>query len=293
MNGADIFSPDYLGDGEMTFPEAEMRVSFGAMRFSLDGKELVTLQGGGSTAQFDSETQDYRFFGNFDDLYIDVKSIPVKPGQGQGKEQFEALGYDNITLDISLEGFWNVGTGLLNLESYKFDAENMAALDMSVKLGGYTVEFAKKLQQISQKVNEADDRELKQALSMQMIAELSALSVEEMSLKLDDKSLTRRIMRQQAKKSGQSAEDMAAALPFMAGAALAQLDVPDFAASVSSAIAAYFTSALNDQGSLTLSARPEEPVSFAELMGITAGVRAGNVKPAEVIEQFNLTISGR
>ena len=72
-----------------------------------------------------------------------------------------------------------------------------------------------------------------------------------------------------------------------------QLDVPDFAASVSSAIAAYFTSALNDQGSLTLSARPDEPVSFAEMMGIMAGVRAGNVKPAEVIERFNLTISGK
>jgi len=292
MNGSNLFSPDYLGEGDLVFSEDEMRVTFGSVRFSLDGTELVTLQGGESIAKYDGATKDYRFSGVFDDLYIDVKSIPVEPGQEQGKQRFEALGYDDITMDVSINGFWNVGSGLLNMESYKFDAENMAAFDMSLKLGGYTVAFARKLQQISQNMNEADDLELKQALSMQMLAEMAALSVEELTVSLEDKSLTRRIMRQQAQKSGQTAEDMAAALPFMAGAALAQLDVPEFAASVSSAIAAYFTSVLNDQGSLTLSAKPDEPVSFAEVMGIAAGIRAGNVQPSEVIERLNLTISG-
>ncbi len=251
------------------------------------------MAGGISVAQFDAATGVYDFSGALNDLFINVKAIPTTPENAKGVQQFLDLGYDDVTLDVSINGGWNLSTGMLDLQSYKLDAENMAAFDIALKLDGYTIEFARKLQQISNKMNATDDVAMKQALSMQLLAEMSALAVRGIKLKLDDASLTRRIMQSQAKRSGQTADDMAAALPFMAGAMLAQLDVPEFAASVSSAIGAYFTSALNNQGSLTLEANPDEPVSFAEIMGIAAGVRAGNVKPAEVIERLNLKISGQ
>ena len=107
-------------------------------------------------------------------------------------------------------------------------------------------------------------------------------------LKVDaEAALTGRIMEMQAAQSGQTKDDMLAAVPFMVGAMMAPLDVPEFASSVSSAVGRF----LQTSGSITLTARPEEPVSFAELMGIGAGIKAGNVKPAEVIERFNVEIS--
>lgn len=282
-----LFSPDFAEGSDISFPEDEMTATMGSITFSLDGKELARLAGGESSARFDAETKEYTATGTFRDLYLAVSEFPVEPGKEQGRKQFEALGYDSINMDIGIEAGWNVESGDLTLSSYRFAADEMMVLDLGISLAGYTVDFARNLQKISTRMNSAIDEETRQALSFQLLAEMSELEVKDMRIQLDDQSLIARIMEMQAAQSGQTKEDMLAAVPFMVGAMMAPLDVPEFASSASSAIGRF----LQTSGSITLTAKPEEPVSFAELMGIGAAIKAGNVKPAEVIERFNVEIS--
>ncbi len=292
MSSNNIYSPDYSSIEPANFPEEPAFASFGSMALSFDGNEVFSMAGGESTARFEAATQMYSAVAKMNDLTFNIDVLPPEPSNAKFQAQMKELGYDRVQMDIAMDGGWNIGSGLLSLDTYKFDIEDMGALDISLKLGGYTVELAQKIQEVSAKMNAASDNEMQQALSMQILALLSGLSVEEIGIRVDDDSLTRRIMDMQAKASGQSAEDMAGALPFMAGAMLSQLEIPEFAASVSSAVSAFLQSALDNKGSIVVKANPDEPVSFAEIMGIGAGVQAGNVKPQEVIDRFNLTISG-
>ena len=284
---SNLFSPDFAEGSDISFPGDEMTATMGSVSFTLDGTELARLAGGESSARFDAETKEYTATGMFRDLYLAVSQFPVEPGKDQGRKQFEALGYDSINMDIGMEAGWNVESGDLTLSSYRFAADEMMVLDLGLSLAGYTVDFARNLQKISTRMNSAADEETRQALSFQLLAEMSELEVRDLRIRLDDQSLMGRVMEMQAAQSGQKKEDMMAAVPFMVGAMMAPLDVPEFASSVSTAVGRF----LQTSGSLTLTARPENPVSFAELMGLGAGLKAGNVKPAELIERFNVEIS--
>ncbi len=282
-----LFSPDFGEGSDLVFPDKDMTATLGSVSFHMEGTELARLAGGKSVARFDNETREYTGTATFNDLYLAVSQFPAEPGKDQGRKQFEALGYDSINMDIDIEAAWNAMSGDLTLSKYRFAADEMMVLDLGLSLAGYTVDFARNLQKISSRMNSAIDDEVRQALSFQLLAEMSELEVKDMRITVEDQSLMGRIMEMQAAQSGQTKEDMLAAVPFMVGAMMAPLEAPEFASSVASAVGRF----LQTSGTLTLTANPENPVSLAELMGIGAGLKAGNVKPAELIERFNVEIS--
>lgn len=293
MDGVNLANPDFSAPVDEVFPIDGLKANVQAGSFSLDGKELFSFGGATTSANFDKENGIYNADVNMGSLFFNVKEFPSQPGKNSGKQQFAALGYDSIDLNIEIDMSWDINKGILSLPKYKISAKDMAAFDTQMKLDGYTKEVAGKLQNISNKMNFEENNEMKQALAMQMLAEMSSLAIGELKFVIEDASLTKRILKMQAEKSGQTAEDMAGALPFMAGAMLSQFEIPDFAASLSAAIGTYLTSSLNSGGSITLAAAPEEPISFAEIMGIAAGVKAGNIKPAEIIERFKISVDAK
>lgn len=287
LTASNAYYPDFSGDAPMRFPEAVSLGTFGPLTAIVDGIEFMSIAGATFRSVFDDNEKTNSSSVAVDDIRINVKDIPVKQGNGAGKQRLLALGFDTINLDLSLDGVWDVDDGILDIQSYRFAIENGGAFDLSTRILGYDEAFARKFAQLSQIMNETSDKDTQQALAMQMLAEASGLSVDSLALALSDDSLTRKLLAQQAAASGQTADDMAAALPFMAGAMLAQFNVPEFAASVSQAVGEF----LKNPGTITLAANPQEPVSVAEIMGIAAGVRAGNVTPAQVIERLNIVVS--
>ena len=283
---AGLFSPDFSEGKEFSMPDGEMSATIGPMQLGIDGKQLMTFAGGKSNGRYDSATQVYSGEGTLDGLYINVMEFPVKPEQRKGLEQFAALGYDSVTLNGEFAGSWNVAEGTLDMTKYRLSADDMAAFDMAVSLGGYTIELGRQLQKISQAMNGAEDDETRQALSFQMLAAMSALTVREIRLTLEDDSLTGRVLEMQAAKAGQKKEDLVAAAPFMIGAMMGPLEIPEFASALSAAVGSF----MSNPGKLTLSAKPGAPVSVAEIMGLGAAVKAGSVKPSEVIERFNVAV---
>ncbi len=287
FSASSLYYPDFTSDGSIEFPEAPGKGQLGRINVKLDGTEVFLLGGAEFLSTYDEAKQLNEGSFALNGLSINVKDLPVKPGGGAGKQQLLALGYETLTLGARLDGAWDIDDGVLDISRYRISMDDGGAISLSTRILGYTEAFARKLAQLSQMMGETGDTETQQALSMQMLAEASALMVDQLSLRVSDDSLTRKIMVMQAAKSGQTAEDMAAALPFMAGAMLAQFDVPEFAATVSSALGTF----LANPGNLVLMADPQEPISVAEVMGIAAGVKAGNVTPAQVIARLNITMN--
>ncbi len=293
-NGAKLesmYTPDLMTNEAIAFPKVDGIATIGSMQLSLDGTPMLSIGGLQSKTEFDEGTKELSSSGSIDDLFIDVKSFPVEGEQAAQLKPFFDLGYENINMDMAVEVSWNVETGDLALPMMRYAADNVGAMDLTLKVNGYTTEVARKIQTIATKISEAPDENVKQALLLQLLAEAASLTVEELTYTLNDQSITRRVMEMQAAKSGQEPKDLIAAMPFMAGAVLSQLQVPEFAASASAAISTFMSSAMSDKASITLAAKPESPVSVAEIMGMAAGVQAGNVAPAEIIEKFNVTVS--
>lgn len=293
MSATNQYSPDFSSEKPVSYPVEPMLATLGRLSVMMAGKEVFALAGGESYALYEADKNRIDSWADITGLAFDITALPDEPSNANAKAQMKALGYDRVQMDMRLEGAWEIADGLLDLSKWAFDFKDMGTLDVSFRLGGYTEEFARKLQEISNRMNQVTDRDVQQALSMQLLAEMSGLTVESMTIRVDDNSLTRRVMEMQAKQSGQTAEEMASALPFMAGMMLSQLDIPDFAATVSTAVGAYLTSSLDDRGSIAIIANPDEPVSFAEIMGIAAGARAGNVEAQEIIDRLNLSVEGR
>ncbi len=287
FSASSLYYPDFTGSGSIQFPETPGKGQLGRIDVTLDGTEVFSLGGANFLSTYDGAEKVNEGSFALNDLSINVKDLPVKPGGGDGKQQLLALGYETLTLGARLDGAWDIDDGVLEISRYRISMDDGGAIALSTRILGYTEAFARKLAQLSQLMGESSDTETQQALSMQMLAEASALMVDQLSLRVSDDSLSRKILVMQAAKSGQTAEDMAAALPFMAGAMMAQFDVPEFAASVSSALGTF----LANPGNLVLTADPQEPVSVAEVMGIAGGVKAGNVTPAQVIERLNITMN--
>ncbi|GEM_PF-5524163 len=289
LDGSGLYSPDFGQDGDIAWSEDEMVFNSKGVLFNLDSKDVFSIKGANSVTHFDKGSEDFESVARVDDIFVNMDAIPVEPGQEASRKQFKDLGYSSINLDVDMKVGWNIESGILELEQYCFAAEDMLALDISAVMGGFTRDFTRQISKITNKMNAAND-EIKQALAMQMLAMYSGITVNKLTIKVDDDSLTKRIMDQQAAKSGQEAKDLVVAMPFMAGAVLSQFNVPEFAASVSSAIGVFMNSALDNKGSLSVTANPAEPVSMAEIMGIGAGVQAGNVPPSDVIDRFGITI---
>jgi len=287
-SGTNVFNPEFDETGAI-FPEGEMAIEFKGASFRMNGTEILRLGRAETKAEYDKESSDYAATARVNDIFINIEEIPAEPGNETGRKQFAEMGYDSLTMDIDMAVNWNLASGLLDISKYRIAARDMAVIDFGLKIGGYDERFAQEMQSISNRMRQSKDPEMQQALGFQLMGMMSGLEVVEIDLSFDDQSLTNRVLEVQARQSGQSAEDMAAALPFMAGAMLAEFEVPEFAASVAAALSTF----LGTSGTLTLSAKPENPVSLAELMGIMGGFNAGNVKPAELIERFNVTVRGK
>lgn len=285
-SGSNIFSPDMTGTAGFTPPTEAMAFSGGPLRLSLNGVKLFEIGEFTMDGAYDAAERVYSGGAAASGIFLNVKALPSEKGKGDGKKRLTELGYDTLTAEYRTDGEWDVDAGILSIGQVRLDAAEAGAIDLAFTLSGYTEEFARKFQALSEAMNEADDTETRQMLSMQMLAAAAGLAVDEVRLKLEDDSLTERIIDMQAEKSGQKPAEMATMLPFMAGAMLAPLNAPQFAAMVTEALTGFFKS----PGSLTLTAKPDEPVSVAEMMGIAAGVKAGNVEPAELLERFNVRV---
>ncbi|MGN6464781.1 MAG: hypothetical protein ACTHLP_04760 [Rhizobiaceae bacterium] len=176
----------------------------------------------------------------------------------KAKAAIEALGYQQVDGSFAMAGSWAPKTGEASLDTYKLTVKNAGAMDISLKMSGYTPEFIRSLHAIRKKIAEAP-QDQKTAQSMALLGLFQQLSFGSATIRFDDDSLTGKIMdyvaAQQGTQRGDVANEAKAVLPF----ALARLKNPDLTAAITKAVSTY----LDDPKNLAIVAAPPNPVPLA------------------------------
>ena len=197
----------------------------------------------------------------------------------QSKAVIEALGYQQISGSMEIEGTWLPSDGKMELSKYDMTVDNAGTFGMTFDVGGYTLDFVKSVQDLQKKMATATDED-KSAQGLAMLGLMQQLTLNGASIRFDDDSLTNKVLEYVGKQQGMSAKDIAnqakALIPF----GMAQLNNPELTAQVSSAVSTY----LDDPQSLEIAAKPGAPVPFAQIMA------AGMSNPLDLPKTLGLTV---
>ena len=176
---------------------------------------------------------------------IDVKQLEVEEAKS-----LTELGYETLSLDVSASGTWDPDAATVNIPELKIDAKDAASLSLSLSLGGVTREVVEQLEEKSENPEEA-------------MALLQNVSVINAKIRLDDDTLTGRILDQEAKKAGVEVpvfvSQLTGTLPLMLG----MLQNKELEEQVAQAVTEFLTT----PGSLEIVAAPAAPVPFSQVMG--------------------------
>ncbi|WP_428642987.1 hypothetical protein [Roseibium sp.] len=176
---------------------------------------------------------------------IDVKQLEAKEATS-----LTELGYETLNFSVSGSGKWDPDAATLAIPELKIDAENAASLSLSLSLGGVTRDVVTQLNDKTKKPEEA-------------MALVQNVSIENAKIRLDDASLTGRILDQEAKKAGVETpvfvSGLTGSLPMMLG----MLQNKELEAQVAKAVTDYLTT----PGSLEITAAPGTPVPVSQIMG--------------------------
>lgn len=176
---------------------------------------------------------------------IDVKQLEAKETKALAD-----LGYETLSMDISGQGKWDPDAATLMIPELKIDAKDAASLTLSLSLGGVTRDVVNQLDETSDKPEEA-------------MALLQNVTIENAKIRLDDASLTGRILTQEAQKAGVETPQYVAGLTGTLPLMLGMLQNKELEAQVTEAV----TEFLNTPGSLEVTAAPGAPVPVSQIMG--------------------------
>lgn len=177
-------------------------------------------------------------------------TVDVNELEAEETKSLKELGYETLTMDVSASGRWDPEAATINIPELKIDAKDAASLTLSLSLGGVTREVVEQLEEKSENPEEA-------------MALLQNVTVIDAKIRLDDASLTGRILDQEAQKAGVEVPVFVAGLTGSLPLMLGMLQNKELEGQVAQAV----TEFLNTPGSLELVAAPATPVPFSQVMG--------------------------
>lgn len=280
----------YIADPTITdrpmVSEKPMTMNIGELNTVVDGKEFMGWKGASGNSKHNTATGTGNGSLKFSDIYIDFWAAPVDGKEKKNLEQIIALGYDRLYLNIDALVSWNLVSGDISMDKYRFDFADAGALELSGKVSGYTEDVARKISIAANEANAETDPEKQQLKSMQMLATMASLAVEGLTISVEDKSLLNKIIAFQAAQANQEPEQLKQIVGPMAQIMMAPLNIPEFAASATQALNIF----MQGNKTITVSAKPENGLVMTEIIALTSAAQAGSVAPAEIIDRLNLEV---
>ncbi|MCV0427417.1 MAG: hypothetical protein K5905_18305 [Roseibium sp.] len=177
-------------------------------------------------------------------------TIDVKEIEADEAKSLTELGYETLSLDLSGSGKWNPDAATIDVPELKIDAKDAASLTVSFSLGGVTRDVVTQLDDTSENPEEA-------------MALLQNVTITNAKIRLDDQSLTGRILDQEAEKAGVEVPVYVAGLTGSLPLMLGMLQNKELEGKVTEAVTEFLTT----PGSLELTASPGTPVPVAQIVG--------------------------
>ncbi|MEM7291504.1 MAG: hypothetical protein AAF412_14220 [Pseudomonadota bacterium] len=254
---------------------------------SLAGEEFLSWEVITAFVDNDSSALTADSEAEFKGIKIDFGAVPMKDNARRNLQPLFDLGYEQINASMDMAVFADLREGLLDINKLTIDLQDAGSIAMSIKSNGYTESFVREFGKITSSLRKAVNSTEMQAQSMQMMAALTMLSLIDVSLEVSDASLLKKIINLQAERLNQDPDQISAMVAPMSSIMLAPFNVPQFAATLSTALSVFM------QGNKTIRAtiEPEGGIILTEIIALTSGVRAGSVQPQAVIDRLNLKVS--
>ncbi|MBB1248071.1 hypothetical protein [Rhizobium sp. G21] len=252
-------------------------VHIGAVVVTDKGKEVASLDEVTANYTLSDDESKIDMDASVSGIKIDASSAPDPKAQ----DTIKALGLETISGDITMKADWTLADGKMNLTEYAFDFDNVGRLDVTFSMSGYTLDFVKNMQEALKAAEANPNKEAgQQALGMAMLGLMQQLSYNGASIRFEDAGITAKALDYAGKQQGVDGKQFAQSLKGMAPMMLAQLNIPDLQAQISSAINAY----LDDPKSIEVSATPGQPLPVPQIMGAAMG------NPADLAKTLNVQV---
>ena len=239
-------------------------VTTGPIVLNVEGNDVFQASRSVTKTSNNSDNTRVGFDSRIDGLDIDLGAVE----DAQARQAIDGMGYQTITGDIVINGYWALPTGEITLSEYALTLDDVGRLDLQFSISGYTLDFIKGLQQMQEQMaSQSDDAKAQQAMGLAMMGMMQQLTFNSMSIRFDDASLTNKILDMVASQQGMSRDQMVQGLQGMLPLVLAQLQNPEFQKQVTEAVSLY----LSDPKSIEISAKPEAPLPFASIAGSAMG----------------------
>ncbi|MBW9087859.1 hypothetical protein JNB91_08375 [Rhizobium wenxiniae] len=244
--------------------------STGPMEVKVRGKSVASIGSSKLTTEVSEGDKKVDFDLQVADIKADLATIEAP----STKQTVIDLGLSSLNGKISMVGSWDLEPGTLAIEEYAFDFANIGRLDLAFSLSGYTLDFVRSANETA-KAMEANPnkQEAEQAANLAMLGLMQRLTFNSAMIRFADDGITERALDVVGKQQGTSGDQLAQMIKAMTPIVLAQYNVPELQNMLSQAVNTY----LDNPGSLTITAQPQNPVPFPMILG--AGMGAPNTLP--------------
>jgi hypothetical protein len=180
-----------------------------------------------------------------DDLKIEASNLDT-----DAQKTLTDLGYENLALSAEGQGRWDPEQETLEVKNLKLSGADAGTFALNLSLGGVSRDVITKLG--------ATEGDPESAMGL-----VQGISVQNVSVRLDNSSLVERVLDMQAREAGMDratlVQQLTAGLPMM----VSILQNPAFQEKVVTAATRF----LNNPVSLDVTVAPANPVPFAQIMG--------------------------
>lgn len=265
--------------------QAFASASAGPISVTRNGAEVLSVQSISTTNTFSPAQGSASLTDVASEFYLegfaaDLSSVGEEdPAAGA---VIDALGFTNVSGDISESMSWSIADGHIVLDQLLIDIADQGSLDIGADVTGFTPAV---MDMIYSAQNASADKtksaeEIDQANAMMGMQIMSSVSVNSASVRYDDAALAPALLAYFASQQGIEPAQLVESLKAMVPATLAGFGMPALTAIVEPAVSAF----LEDPQSLEVAINPATPTNGMMLMGAAAN-------PDGLVKMLDLTVT--
>lgn len=240
------------------------------MAFGTPGKDGATVEGleVSLNAADRSEKIDYALtIASIDANFKNDEKNPLAP-----------LDMTAFNGSVASKGTWMPTSGDASLDQLEINATDLGKIDITGALAGYDIAFLEAVQKTQQNMTKADAD--KDAAGLAILGLAEQLSLKNLKIRFDNETLTQKLLDYYGKQQGADGKQLGEQLKMMVPLMATQLKNPEFAQQLKIAAEKYF----DDPKSLTISASPDQSVSFASI------VATASLDPTKIIPLLKVAV---
>lgn len=249
------------------------KTSIGEMTVRVDGVTRSSIKDVVTTLNTSDRQQKIDFAMGIGNIFLSMEGEPAE------ENPLAPLGMTELNISVQSNGSWEPQKGNVQLQNLKFNAQDIGQLNIITDISGYDLEFVEALQKTQQNMSQAGaDLE---SSGMALLGLSEQLNIKNIEIRFDDDSVTKKLVAYFAEQQGTDAASFTQQLKLMAPLVAMQLQNPDFSNQVKEASDKFF----DDPKSLTITAKPDQPVSLAAIAATAA------LDPTKILQLLKVGIS--